>query len=103
MHKHGHESRSVCEAGAKLKRCSSEGCTNRALRRVKHGAKFAKKKCSIEGCSSYAMKGGVCMKHGAKRKQCCSEECTNMAMKGGACVRRCKDETMQEGRVYKWC
>ena len=55
--------------GAKLKRCSSEGCTNQAVNGgvcVKHGAKV--KQCSSEGCTKNAQKGGLCRKHGAKEK-----------------------------------
>ena len=39
--------------GAKVKRCSFEGCTNQV-------------RCSFEGCASSAQKGGVCWRHGAK-------------------------------------
>ena len=74
--------------GAKVKRCSSEGCTNNVLNGGvcrRHGAK--KKRCSSEGCRNEAIKGGVCMRHGAKRKQCSSEGCNNKAVKGGVCRR----------------
>jgi hypothetical protein len=68
--------------GAKVKGCSSEGCTNIALKGgvcVRHGAKV--KECSTEGCSNQARSGGVCLRHGAKRKQCSKEGCTNQAHK----------------------
>jgi hypothetical protein len=81
----------VCKRhGAKIERklCSSEGCTNRAVKRgvcVKHGAKY--KLCSSEGCNNKAQKGGVCRRHGAKAKRCTSEGCTNQAKQGGVCRR----------------
>ena len=68
--------------------CSADGCTNHVIKGgvcVRHGAKV--KRCSREGCSNRAQKGGVCMKHGAKVKRCRSEGCTNKAQKGGVCVR----------------
>ena len=33
------------------------------------------------------MKGGVCIRHGAKVKRCSSEGCTNQAQNGGVCKR----------------
>eukprot|EP00985_Skeletonema_marinoi_P024831 scaffold17643_cov67-Skeletonema_marinoi.AAC.1 len=74
------------------KRCSSEGCTNRVVKGgvcVKHGAKVEAKRCSSEGCTNHVVKGGVCVKHGAKveAKRCSSEGCTNVARKGGVCWR----------------
>ena len=78
--------------GAKVehKRCSSDGCTNQAVKGgvcVKHGAKM--KRCSSDGCTNKAQKGGVCIKHGAKveYKRCSSEGCTNFAIKGGVCIK----------------
>ena len=71
--------------------CSHEGCTKCAIRGgvcVQHGAKV--KRCGREGCNNQAQKGGVCMKHGAKvkaKKRCCKEGCTNHAKKGGVCVK----------------
>jgi hypothetical protein len=35
--------------------------------RMRHGAKV--KLCSIEGCTNQAQKGGVCVKHGAKKER----------------------------------
>jgi hypothetical protein len=52
---------------------------------IKHGAKV--KPCSSEGCTSFAQKGLVCVKHGAKIKRCSSEGCTNQVVKGGVCRR----------------
>ena len=52
---------------------------------MKHGAKV--KRCSREGCTNQVIKGGVCVKHGAKKKRCSSEGCTNKAVKGGVCRR----------------
>jgi hypothetical protein len=74
--------------GAKVKRCSTEGCTNFVVKGgvcVKHGAKV--KRCSSEGCTNQAQKGGVCTRHGAKIKRCSSDGCTNHARKGGVCIR----------------
>jgi hypothetical protein len=52
---------------------------------MKHGAKI--KRCSYEGCTNQVVKGGVCKKHGAKVNLCSSEGCTNHAKKGGVCWR----------------
>jgi hypothetical protein len=75
--------------GAKVKRCSSEGCTNHAMKGgvcVRHGVKV-KKRCNSEGCTNQAYIGGVCVRHGAKVKQCSGEGCTNAAKRGGVCYR----------------
>jgi hypothetical protein len=52
------------------KRCSHEGCTNKAKGGgvcIRHGAKVKAKRCCIhEGCANIAQKGGVCWRHGAK-------------------------------------
>ena len=69
-------------------RCSSEGCTSFAVKGgvcVKHGAKV--KLCSSEGCTNQTLKGGVCTKHGAKVKLCSSEGCSNKAQQGGVCIK----------------
>ena len=74
--------------GAKVKLCSSEGCTNIAVKGgvcMKHGAK--RKLCSSDGCTNQAVRGGVCKKHGAKIKRCNSEGCTNGVVKGGVWIR----------------
>jgi len=76
------------------KQCSHEGCDKHACRGQevcwKHGANTVAKRCSSEeGCTNYAVKGGVCIRHGAKmnRNQCSSEGCANIAIKGGVCKR----------------
>ena len=64
--------------GAKGKLCSSDGCTNQAVRGgvcVKHGAKL--KRCSSEGCTNQVQKKGVCWRHGANRNP--HKECTSLA------------------------
>jgi hypothetical protein len=56
--------------GAKVKLCSSEGCTSHAQKGgvcVRHGAKVEYKRCSSEGCTNYAQKRGLCKRHGANR------------------------------------
>jgi hypothetical protein len=73
----------------KRKKCSHEGCTNIAVRGgvcITHGAKVEVKRCGHEGCDNKVVKGGVCVTHGAKRKRCSSEGCTNQFVKGGVCV-----------------
>ena len=77
-------------ANVKLKRCSSEGCTNFAAKGgvcIRHGAKV--KRCSSAGCTNNALKGGVCIRHGAKveHKRCSNDGCTNLTVKGGVCIR----------------
>ena len=52
---------------------------------MKHGAKV--KRCSTEGCKSFAVKGGVCMRHGAQTKRCSVEGCTNYSKRRGVCWR----------------
>ena len=50
--------------GAKVKRCSREGCTNQVVEggvRIRHGAKVKVKLCSKEGCTNQAQRGGVCV------------------------------------------
>jgi hypothetical protein len=46
-----------------------------------HGAKV--KLCSSQECTNIAVKGGVCVRHGAKVKRCSSKGCTNIALNGG--------------------
>ena len=69
--------------------CKRDGCANIAVKGgvcVAHGAKT--KRCSQEGCANGAVKGGVCVTHGAKKKvkRCSQEGCANGAIKGGVCV-----------------
>ena len=52
---------------------------------MKHGAKI--KRCSTEGCTNYAQKRGVCRRHGAEIKLCSSDWCTNNVIRGGVCRR----------------
>ena len=76
--------------GAKVKGCSSEGCTNYAMKGgvcIRHGAKVECKRCSSEGCTNRAVKGGVCKRHGAKTKKCSADGCLNKAKNGGVCIR----------------
>jgi hypothetical protein len=70
--------------------CSAEGCTNRAVKGgvcIRHGAKV--KLCSSDGCTNQAKKGGVCIKHGAMwtKKRCSIEGCKHYAVNRGVCVR----------------
>ena len=72
--------------------CSADGCSNIVVKGglcVKHGAKRKRQRyeCSIDGCTNHALKGGVCIRHGAKVKRCSSEGCTNYVVKGGVCIR----------------
>jgi hypothetical protein len=72
-----------------VKQCSREGCTNNAVKGgvcITHGAKVTRKCCSHEGCTNYAQKGGVCFTHDANTKRCSHEGCTNYPVKGGVCV-----------------
>jgi len=71
-----------------MKLCSKEGCTHIIVKGgvcVKHGAKL--KRCSNEGCTNIVVKGGVCVRHGAKLKRCRSEGCTNNVQQGGVCMK----------------
>lgn len=71
--------------------CSSNGCTSYAKRGgvcYKHGAKVKRKMCSHIGCNSGARgKEGVCTRHGAvvKRAMCTAEGCTKWKVKEGLC------------------
>jgi len=62
--------------------CSADGCTNRAKAGgvciIRHGAKV--KRCSWEGCMNKVVNGRVCH-HGAKVKRCSSEGCIQQAQK----------------------
>jgi hypothetical protein len=52
---------------------------------ITHGAKV--KRCSFEGCANGAINGGVvCITHGAGVKRCSFKGCTNVAKRGGVCV-----------------
>jgi hypothetical protein len=68
--------------------CSADGCTNGVIKGgvcIRHGAKA--KRCSKEGCTRQAQVGGVCVTHGAKRTLCKIEGCTNGVINGGVCIR----------------
>ena len=45
--------------------------------------------CSRVGCANLAIRGGVCIRHGAhvRNRRCSSEGCTNQARRGGVCRR----------------
>ena len=65
-------------------------CQNYAIKNgvcKKHGAKPTPKKlCSHpDGCTNQALNNGVCQKHGAKVKMCSIEGCTNQCQKRGLC------------------
>jgi hypothetical protein len=71
--------------------CSVEGCSRKAADNGKckreHGGR---NHCSQDGCTNALVKGGVCIKHGAKkiRKICSYDGCTNNARgKDGVCIR----------------
>ena len=69
------------------KKCSQKGCINGAVKGgvcVTHGA--MRKRCTFEGCNNQAKKGGVCITHGAMVKHCSFEDCNKNAKKGGVCV-----------------
>ena len=83
--------RGVCTRhGAKRPQCNSEGCTNIAVKGGvcrRHGAKVPSKLCSHQGCTNISKQGGVCVRHGAKLARCSSEGCINYAQRGGVCIR----------------
>ena len=71
------------------KKCSQKGCINGAVKGgvcVTHGAMT--KRCTFEGCTNGAVRRGVCWTHGAKRevKRCSFKGCTNGVVRGGVCV-----------------
>lgn len=70
--------------------CKTEGCTNIAMKGgvcVKHGAN--QPKCRTPGCNKNAKKGGLCIAHGAKPKRasCSVEGCIKYAVEGGICIK----------------
>eukprot|EP00984_Skeletonema_dohrnii_P014794 scaffold6288_cov131-Skeletonema_dohrnii-CCMP3373.AAC.3 len=68
--------------------CSADGCTNYVVKGgvcIRHGAK--RKQCSSAGCSNQAIIGGLCKKHGGERKPCSIDRCTNHVVRGGVCIR----------------
>jgi hypothetical protein len=42
---------------------------------------------AVKDAPNQVYKGGVCVRHGAKKKRCSSEGCTNIAKKGGVCTK----------------
>ena len=73
-----------------MKRCSHEGCNNKAQKGgvcIRHGAKVKRcshKGCTKQGCTKQAVKGGVCKEHGKKMMIRCSHMgCIKYARKGG--------------------
>ena len=67
---------------------SCERCPKLAIRGgvcVGHGAKV--KRCCHEGCTSRARNGGLCMRHGAKGKHCSHTGCSSRVRNGGLCMR----------------
>ena len=85
------------------RKCASKRKRDSSLDRDLPGRKEVVKKrrkyeCSASGCTNKAVKGGVCIRHGAKEKRCCQEGCTNKAINGGVCrrhgakVKRCSSE-----------
>ena len=68
--------------------CSVEDCENNAVKGgvcIKHGAKI--KRCSVENCENHVQQGGVCVKHGAKLKKCSVENCEHYVQKRGVCFK----------------
>jgi hypothetical protein len=73
---------------------------------MRQGAKV--KRCSSEGCTNSAKSGGVCISHGANVKRCSSEGCSNQSVRAGACMRRGfkhnpYDESTVFGYEHKSC
>ena len=44
-----------------------------------------RKKCSSEGCTKVAVRGGVCISHGARKNRCLIEGCEKGAIYNGMC------------------
>ena len=70
----------------------SEGCTNIVVKGgvcIKHGARVEYTRCKSKGCTNFAIKERVCIKHGAKyvRKKCSKEGCTKYAQNTGVCFK----------------
>lgn len=73
--------------GAKTKKCTHEGCTTQSVRGglcIRHGAKNP---CKHEGCDNHAQMRGLCCRHGAKLPTCKHEGCTKRIVKRGFCRR----------------
>lgn len=73
--------------------CRRMGCCNFAVKGgicIKHGAKpGARKRCAVADCTNRAVRKGVCWRHGAhlSAKKCTHLGCTNFAVRGGVCVK----------------
>jgi hypothetical protein len=67
--------------------CKHPGCSSASRRGglcVKHGAK--RKRCKVEGCTSHSNTNHLCFKHGGKT-MCRHPGCTNASRSGGVCVK----------------
>jgi hypothetical protein len=76
---------------ARTRRCSIEGCANRAVEGgicITHGAKV--KRCSNKGCANGAVRGGFCVTHDTRTKLCSHKGCAEQARKGGLYLRHGK-------------
>eukprot|EP00984_Skeletonema_dohrnii_P024787 scaffold13923_cov78-Skeletonema_dohrnii-CCMP3373.AAC.3 len=72
------------------KKCGEPGCKEDkggAKAKKKVVQKKYKKICSDAGCTNLVVKGGVCIRHGAKVKKCSHDGCTNQAKRIGLCKR----------------
>ena len=59
--------------------------------------------CSRDGCTNIVVKGGVRIRHGAKRK-CRREGCANNSVKGGVCIRHGESSNnVAQCRMHKLC
>eukprot|EP00984_Skeletonema_dohrnii_P012133 scaffold4880_cov173-Skeletonema_dohrnii-CCMP3373.AAC.6 len=56
----------------------SRQCTNEAVNMEEHGAKV--ERCSTEGCTKQIVDEGMCRRHGAKRG-CSADGCTKQVVK----------------------
>ena len=65
---------------SKRKRLPSNGNEGQIKKKVRRGGGH-RTLCSKDGCTNQVVKGGVCIRHGAKVKLCSSEGCTNQAIK----------------------
>jgi len=74
------------------KKCSHPHCTNWAVKAgicIKHGASPAVRRCThSSGCTNYARSQGLCIKHGATwtKKICSVEGCQKYVKRNGLCI-----------------
>lgn len=86
--------------GAVQKRCSTEGCNNKAYHKGKcgrHGPQLtptkrasqtrSRKLCCQEGCTNQSSRKGLCKRHGGRGKKCSREDCEKYAVKEGLCYK----------------